>query len=120
LLIFKEAFSLLAYPDPKISPLAHLLEPSQRESVSSALNSAILGNKRSLSRSYFIVSHFSRGSWHAETSGFRSSRWLSNRMWQTHAQEQYTGLCFHWIEQIFAIECKRIIRAAQFCFSLNS
>ncbi|CAF1076674.1 unnamed protein product [Adineta steineri] len=38
----QDAFSLLAYPDPKLSPLAHLLEPSQRESVSSVLNSAIL------------------------------------------------------------------------------
>ena len=34
---------MLAYPDPKLSPLAHLLEPSQRENVSSVLNSAILG-----------------------------------------------------------------------------
>ncbi|CAF0869629.1 unnamed protein product [Rotaria sordida] len=40
--ILQDAFSLLAYPDPKSSPLAHLLEPSQRESVSSILNSAIL------------------------------------------------------------------------------
>jgi hypothetical protein len=40
--MLQEAFSLLAYPDPKLSPLAHLLEPSQRENVSSVLNSAIL------------------------------------------------------------------------------
>lgn len=39
----QDAFSLLAYSDPKSSPLAHLLEPSQREAVSSAVNSAILG-----------------------------------------------------------------------------
>lgn len=39
----KDAFSLLAYSDPKSSPLAYLLEPSQRETVSSAVNSAILG-----------------------------------------------------------------------------
>jgi hypothetical protein len=43
--LFKDAFSLLAYPDPKLSPLAHLLEPSQRENVSSVLNSAILGKE---------------------------------------------------------------------------
>ncbi|CAF3007529.1 unnamed protein product [Rotaria socialis] len=40
--ILQDAFSLLAYPDPRISPLAQLLEPSQRESISSVLNSAIL------------------------------------------------------------------------------
>ncbi|CAF1591781.1 unnamed protein product, partial [Adineta ricciae] len=40
--ILQDAFSLLAYTDPKTSPLAHLLEPSQRETVSSAVNSAIL------------------------------------------------------------------------------
>ena len=39
----QDAFSLLAYPDAKLSPLAHLLEPSQRETVSNILNSAILG-----------------------------------------------------------------------------
>lgn len=39
----QDAFSLLAYSDPKCSPLAHLLEPSQRETVSGAVNSAILG-----------------------------------------------------------------------------
>ncbi|CAF0744826.1 unnamed protein product [Rotaria sordida] len=40
--LLQDAFSLLAYSDPKSSPLAHLLEPSQRETVSSAVNSAIL------------------------------------------------------------------------------
>ncbi|CAF1382552.1 unnamed protein product [Rotaria sp. Silwood1] len=40
--MLQDAFSLLAYPDPKSSPLAHLLEPSQRESISGILNSAIL------------------------------------------------------------------------------
>jgi len=40
--MLQDAFSLLAYSDPKLSPLANLLEPSQRESVSSVLNSAIL------------------------------------------------------------------------------
>jgi len=40
--MLQDAFSLLAYPDAKLSPLAHLLEPSQRETVSNILNSAIL------------------------------------------------------------------------------
>jgi len=40
--MLQDAFSLLAYSDPKTSPLASLLEPSQREAVSSAVNSAIL------------------------------------------------------------------------------
>lgn len=48
--LLQEAFSLLAYPDPKSSPLAHLLEPSQRESVSSVLNSAILGKEKTSPR----------------------------------------------------------------------
>ena len=39
----EEAFSLLAYTDLQNSPVAHLLDPTQREPVCSALNSAILG-----------------------------------------------------------------------------
>ena len=38
----QEAFSLLAYPDPEKSPVAYLLDPSQREPLATALNSAIL------------------------------------------------------------------------------
>ena len=45
--VSQDAYSLLAYPDAKLSPLAHLLEPSQRESISSILNSAILGKSLS-------------------------------------------------------------------------
>lgn len=37
-----DACALLAYSDPSQSPLAHLLDPSEREPVCSALNSAIL------------------------------------------------------------------------------
>ena len=39
----KEAFSLLAYRDPKQSPIGYLLDPSQREQLCADLNSAILG-----------------------------------------------------------------------------
>ncbi|PVD20735.1 hypothetical protein C0Q70_18896 [Pomacea canaliculata] len=38
----REAFSLLAYPDPWNSPVGHQLHPVQREPVCAALNSAIL------------------------------------------------------------------------------
>ncbi|CAG8675371.1 7465_t:CDS:2 [Dentiscutata erythropus] len=38
----KDAFSLMAYDDPRISCVAHLLDPSGREPVANALNSAIL------------------------------------------------------------------------------
>ena len=38
----KEVFSLLCYPDPWQSPLAHLLRAEQRSPVAAALNSAIL------------------------------------------------------------------------------
>ncbi|XP_028391948.1 uncharacterized protein LOC114516621 [Dendronephthya gigantea] len=38
----EDAFSLLAYNDPHNSPVAYLLDPTQREPVCSALNSAIL------------------------------------------------------------------------------
>ena len=41
--VFQEAFSLLAYADPWSSPVGGQLEPSGRESVCAALNSAILG-----------------------------------------------------------------------------
>lgn len=39
----EEAFSLLAYTDPKNSVLAHLLDEKGRVSVAEELNSAILG-----------------------------------------------------------------------------
>lgn len=39
----KDAFSLLAYSNPWSSPLGWQLCPSRRETVSAALNSAILG-----------------------------------------------------------------------------
>ena len=41
--VLQEAFSLLAYADPWSSPVGGQLEPSGRESVCAALNSAILG-----------------------------------------------------------------------------
>lgn len=40
--ILRDAFSLLAYHDPWNSPLGYQLDPSQREHVSTILNSAIL------------------------------------------------------------------------------
>ncbi len=40
--MIRDAFSLLAYNDPCTSPLAYLLDPSQREPISALLNSAIL------------------------------------------------------------------------------
>ena len=42
----QETFSLLAYPDPFRSPVAHLLEPAKREDVAAAANSAVLGMRR--------------------------------------------------------------------------
>ena len=42
-LLFQDSFSLLAYTDPRSSPVGYLLDPLQREPVCSALNSAILG-----------------------------------------------------------------------------
>lgn len=38
----QEAFSLLAYTDPWSSPVGYILDPVQRESICSSLNSAIL------------------------------------------------------------------------------
>ena len=38
-----EVFSLFAYADPRNSPTAHLLDPSERIPVAEELNSAILG-----------------------------------------------------------------------------
>lgn len=40
--ILEDAFSLLAYSDPKHSPVGYQLSPSQREPICKALNSAIL------------------------------------------------------------------------------
>lgn len=41
--LLHDAFSLLAYTDPSTSPVGYLLDPSQREPVCVAVNSAILG-----------------------------------------------------------------------------
>lgn len=38
-----ELFTLLAYSDPKSSPMSHLLDLSQRDTIASELNNAILG-----------------------------------------------------------------------------
>lgn len=40
--LLQDSFSLLAYTDPHSSPVSYLLQPSQREPVCAALNSAIL------------------------------------------------------------------------------
>ena len=42
-LVLREAFSLLAYTDPRVSVVGHLLEESSRLEVAEELNSAILG-----------------------------------------------------------------------------
>jgi hypothetical protein len=41
-------FSLVAYPDPKMSVHGHLLDPSGRVAVAEELNSAILGKSRTI------------------------------------------------------------------------
>lgn len=41
----QDAFSLLAYSDPWNCPVGQQLDPTQRESLCSALNSAILGKE---------------------------------------------------------------------------
>jgi len=41
-IFMKEAFSLLAYSNPRDSSVGYLLDPSQRETLSTSLNSAIL------------------------------------------------------------------------------
>lgn len=41
-----ELFTLLAYADPKTSPLAHLLDPSLRDTIASELNTAIKSKKK--------------------------------------------------------------------------
>jgi Ran-binding protein 9/10 len=50
--VLGEAFSLLAYTDPRGSVVGHLLEESGRREVAEELNSAILGNPLTL---YFHV-----------------------------------------------------------------
>ena len=51
----EEAFSLLAYTDPKSSVLAHLLDEDGRIADGEELNSAILGKGHSLSSSHIFV-----------------------------------------------------------------
>ena len=42
--ILEDIFSLLAYPDPKNSPVSYLFSSSFREKLAKAINGAILGN----------------------------------------------------------------------------
>jgi hypothetical protein len=51
--VLRDAFSLLAYTDPRGSVVGHLLEESGRREVAEELNSAILGMGSSFFRSYF-------------------------------------------------------------------
>ena len=46
--MLQEAFSLLAYADPWNSPVGAQLDPARRETICSALNSAILGKDPSI------------------------------------------------------------------------
>ena len=46
--MLQEAFSLLAYADPWNSPVGAQLDPARRETICSALNSAILGKQISI------------------------------------------------------------------------
>lgn len=41
--LLQDSFSLLAYTNPRSSPVSYLLDPLQREPVAATLNSAILG-----------------------------------------------------------------------------
>ena len=45
--LLKDAFGLLAYPNPRDGPMSHVLDPSKREPLARELNSAILGTKPS-------------------------------------------------------------------------
>ena len=54
--LLQDSFSLLAYTDPHSSPVRYLLQPSQREPVCAALNSAIL---REHTHTHYPLSHFS-------------------------------------------------------------
>jgi len=38
----EEVFSIMAYPDPSQGPMAYLLDPSQREVLAEAVNSALI------------------------------------------------------------------------------
>eukprot|EP00038_Savillea_parva_P031779 m.90395 g.90395 ORF g.90395 m.90395 type:complete len:431 (+) comp9858_c0_seq2:253-1545(+) len=50
-LLLKEAFGLLAYPDPRVGPMSGLLDPARREPLAAELNSAILGSLSLLAKS---------------------------------------------------------------------
>ena len=53
--MLQEAFSLLAYADPWNSPVGAQLDPARRETICSALNSAILGRFRALEYVVLVV-----------------------------------------------------------------
>lgn len=50
-----DVYSMFAYEDPRKAPNAHILETSQRTPVAEGLNSAILGELISHSRSHFAL-----------------------------------------------------------------
>jgi hypothetical protein len=41
--LIKEAFGLLAYPNPREGPMSHVLDSAKREPLANELNSAIMG-----------------------------------------------------------------------------
>merc|ERR1711872_852075 len=53
--MLQEAFSLLAYADPWNSPVGAQLDPARRETICSALNSAILGKFKDYTTNYWLL-----------------------------------------------------------------
>ena len=53
--MLQEAFSLLAYADPWNSPVGAQLDPARRETICSALNSAILGKSEDYSITCWLI-----------------------------------------------------------------
>eukprot|EP00037_Helgoeca_nana_P017124 m.161849 g.161849 ORF g.161849 m.161849 type:complete len:434 (+) comp23849_c2_seq1:311-1612(+) len=49
--LIKEAFGLLAYPNPREGPMSHVLDSAKREPLANELNSAIMGSLSLLAKS---------------------------------------------------------------------
>jgi len=49
--LLKDAFGLLAYPNPREGPMSHVMDPAKREPLATDLNSAILASLKLLPKS---------------------------------------------------------------------
>lgn len=80
--LLQDAFSLIAYSNPWSSPLGWLLCPSRRESVSTTLNSAILGKSlNTCLETKLLIIMIMQSPWTSSVVRRWNTWWLTPRSW---------------------------------------